>query len=307
MTIEENVELKKYTTYGIGGPAKYFVDVHNHEDLREALSFAKEHNIPHIVLGGGSNVVISDKGYDGLVIHMTNTSINFEGNTVYVDAGVSWDELVTAAIEKGLGGIEWGAGIPGDVGGAIRGNAGAFGGELKDVVESVEAVVPYRTHQIFSNKECDFAYRTSVFKEKGGVIISAKLRLVPANKQELEAKAKELRDWRKEKHPIEYGNCGSVFKRVDVNDIKLGLWEKHPDMRHAVRDGQIAIAYFIDQCGLKNVRIGGAEVSDKHPNFIVNKTGNATAEDIVILSSIMRSRVHQKFGVILEEEPQFIF
>ena len=306
MTVEENVKLAKFTTYGIGGNARYFARIKNAQDMKEAFEFAKSNDIPYVVLGGGSNVVISDKGYNGLVVHVANNTINIQGNTVYVDAGATWDDVVTAAIEKGLGGIEWGAGIPGHVGGAIRGNAGAFGGELKDVIESVEAVVPNNTHQIFSNEECNFAYRTSIFKEKGGVILSAKLRLVPANKQELEAKAKELRDWRIEKHPLEYGNCGSIFKRVNLNDIKLGLWKKYPDMHHAVRDGQIAIAYFIDECGLKNMRIGGAEVSDRHPNFIVNKTGKATAEDIVILSSIVRSRVHQKFGVILEEEPHFI-
>ncbi len=306
MTVKENVKLAKYTTYNIGGPARYFVNVKNYKDLREALEFVKKQNIQYMVLGGGSNVVISDKGYNGLVIHMANKEIDFQGQYVYVSAGVEWDALVDAAILHGFAGIEWGAGIPGQVGGAIRGNAGAFYGEIKDAVEHVEAVIPGKTHQIFSNEDCNFSYRSSYFKEKGGIILSAKLKLVPGDKKELLEKTKEFRTWRNTKHPIEYGSCGSVFKRVDINAIKLNLWERYPDMKDASRNGQVATAYFIDQCDLKNFRIGGAEVSDKHPNFIVNRTGKATFEDVFMLTGIVRSRVCRKFGVILEEEPDFL-
>ena len=311
MVIKDQVKLARYTTYRIGGPARYFVSVKNEKDAIAALSFAREHKVPHFILGGGSNLVISDKGFQGLVIRMANKTLRWrkenDGNVLMeAGSGNSWDELVDAALSRGLQGIEWGAGIPGQLGGAVRGNAGAFGGETSDAIVSVKALMPDGEIKILKNSECAFGYRTSVFKEKGGVIISAVLRFAPGIKEDLLAVAKEKRDWRKAKHPLEYGNCGSVFKRVDLHDVKLGLWAIHPDMKRAVRDGQVATAYFIDECGLKRTRIGGAEVSAQHPNFIVNRTGKAKAEDIVMLTSLIRSRVHQKFGVILEEEPQFI-
>lgn len=138
------------------------------------------------------------------------------------------------------------------------------------------------------------------------VILSAAFRLRPGNKEELERRAEELRAWRRAKHPLEYPNCGSVFKRVAVQDISGDLWERYPDMQDAIRDGQVATAYFIDKCDLKSVRIGGAEVSEKHPNFIINKTHRARAEHVVMLASHVRTRVHEKFGILLEEEPEFI-
>lgn len=311
MTIKDHVKLARYTTYRIGGPARYFVSVKNEKEALLALDFARERNIPHFILGGGSNLVISDRGFPGLVIRMANKTLRWrkekDGHVLMeAGAGNSWDKLVDGAIVRGLAGIEWGAGIPGQFGGAVRGNAGAFGGETSNALVSVKALMPSGAIKILTNGECAFGYRTSIFKEKGGVVISATLRLTPGKKEDLLAVAEEKRAWRRAKHPLEYGNCGSVFKRVDLHDIKLGLWASHPTMKKAVRDGQVATAYFIDECGLKRVRIGGAEVSGQHPNFIINRTGRAKAEDILMLTSLVRSRVHHKFGVILEEEPQFL-
>ena len=316
MVVKENVKLAKYTTYRIGGPARYFTDVASKEEAREAMEWAKKKKVSHFVLGGGSNVLISDKGYPGLVIFMRNRKIKFEPDHprpketqifAHVDAGVDLQEFVDKVLARGLEGLEWAAGIPGQVGGAICGNAGAFGGELKDAVESVDAVTLEGKLETFTNKECKFSYRTSIFKEEPGmVIVSCTLRLKPGDKLELLRKAEELRQWRRTRHPLEYPNCGSIFKRVALEDIKVGLWERYPDMKNAVRHGQVATAYFIDKCGLKNMRIGGAEVSDKHPNFFVNRTGRASAEDVIMLAGAVRQRVLDKFGIFMEEEPHFL-
>lgn len=319
--------MSRYMNYHIGGPARYFAAAKTLEDVQYALQFAQEKDIPYFVLGGGTNLLMSDGGFNGLVIAMRNSYISSKPNLrkkgalvrdnlyrvergepilVRVDAGVEFQDLVDFALARGLQGVEWAAGIPGHVGGAIRGNAGAFGGEIADAVEEVYVITPKHTLETFSKQNCDFAYRSSIFKTiPGMIVVGALLRLSPGDKLGLLKKAEDLRAWRRAKHPLEYPNCGSVFKRIDLNDIKLGLWKKYPDMKNAVRDGQVATAYFIDKCGLKNARIGDAQVSDKHPNFIVN-LGSAKAEHILMLASHVKHEVRRKFGIMLEEEPEFI-
>ncbi|MBI2462779.1 MAG: UDP-N-acetylmuramate dehydrogenase [Candidatus Spechtbacteria bacterium] len=312
MTIKENIELAGLTSLRVGGPARYFTSVKNERDARLALSWAKKQGVPYFVLGGGTNVVMSDNGYHGLVITTNNSGIEFTeddcGTIMKVMAGTPLQDVVDASLEQGLAGLEWAAGVPGQVGGAVRGNAGAFGGETRNVIESVDAVMPNGKVQSFSNADCHFAYRSSIFKEESGsIILSVVFRFMPGNKAALTQKAEELRAWRRERHPLDYPNCGSVFKRIGVENIRIGLWNRYPDMKQAVRDNQVATAYFIDKCDLKNFNIGGAEVSGKHPNFIINRTGNARAEHIVMVASHMRTRVREKFGIILEEEPEFVF
>ena len=178
---------------------------------------------------------------------------------------------------------------------------------MGNIIERVAAITPQGALKIFGRNDCRFGYRTSVFKEeKGLAVVSVMLRLRAGNKEELMGKAEGLREWRRTKHPLEYPNCGSVFKRIAVGDIKLGMWGKYPDMRDAIRAGQVATAYFIDKCDLKGVRMGGAEVSAKHPNFIINRTRRAKADHVMMLASHVRTRVHERFGILLEEEPEFI-
>ena len=338
MDIKERVSLAGYMNYRIGGPARYFAAVKTLEDAQEALQFAKDRSIPYFILGGGTNLLMGDNGFEGLVIAMRNSYISSRPNLrkketglrsvpgnifsekagslsqtdegkpvmVRVDAGAHLGDLVDFALARGLKGTEWAAGIPGQVGGAIRGNAGAFGGEIADAIEEVYALTPEGILKKFPKQHCAFSYRTSIFKlQPGMVVVGALMRLNPADKLSLLKRAEELRAWRRAKHPLEYGNCGSVFKRIDLADVKLGLWKRYPDMRKAVRDGQVATAYFIDECGLKNYRIGDAEVSDKHPNFIIN-VGKAKAEHVLMVASHVKHEVRRKFGILLEEEPEFI-
>lgn len=317
MRLQQNVQLANYTNYRIGGPARFFVEAKKEEEIIEAVFWAKENNLPYFILGGGTNLLVSDNGYNGMIICINTKGYKFSTigkgpmhkskTQMFVSAGADMQDLVWASIYNGLKGLEWAGGLPGQLGGAIRGNAGAFGGEMKDIVYNVRALTPEGEIKTFSNAGCHFNYRTSIFKEEPGyVILSVTLNFEPGKKYELKASANEFIKWRASKHPGDYGNCGSVFKNKPFNELPKDIFNKHSDIRTAVRDGQVATAYFIDRCNLKNFRVGGAEVSEKHPNFLINKTGSATAEDVIILKSIVKSRVLDRFGVLLEEEVHYL-
>lgn len=307
MDLHENVPLAPYTNFKIGGPARYFVRATSEDDIREALAWAKEHRVEYVILGGGTNVLVSDHGYSGLVIVIAMEQLRLDGSRAHVGAGVSIERLLNATVARGLAGLEWAGGLPGQVGGAIRGNAGAFGGEIKDNVVSVRAMTPAGGLRDFSHEECRFSYRSSVFKEEPGyVVVSAEMEFTQGDPPALRAIADEHIQWRTAKHPIELGNSGSIFKRTPVSEVPPEIFQKYPHIQNAIRDHQIATAFFIDECGLKKKRVGGAEVSEKHPNFIVNATGHATAEDVIMLSNIVKSCVLRTFNIYLEEEVQHI-
>ncbi|MEX0869980.1 MAG: UDP-N-acetylmuramate dehydrogenase [Candidatus Spechtbacterales bacterium] len=307
MTVQENIKLAPYTTYKIGGPARYFAKCETDNDVAEALAWAKKNNVPYFILGGGSNVLISDNGYKGLVICIKNVDYELNGDVLDADAGAQMSVVVEETASAGMAGLEWAGGLPGKLGGAIRGNAGAFGGEIKDSIVSVRAMTPDGDIKIFKSGDCAFSYRSSVFKENPEyIILSAQFKLKKGKKDELMKKVSELVEWRRTKHPMEYGNCGSVFKRKSTREVPDNILEKYTDINNAIRDGQVATAFFIDECGLKNKRIGGAEVSDKHPNFLINSTGNACAEDVIMLAGTVKSRVLHQFGVNIEEEIEFV-
>jgi len=307
MEIQENIELKPYTNYKIGGPARYFVSAKNEQDVVDAVAWAKDKDVPVFILGGGTNLLVSDSGYDGLVINVALDSSSLRGARLVTGAGATVAALVDTTTEAGLSGFEWAGGLPGTIGGAIHGNAGAFGGETKDHVVLVRALSPTGTIKELSADECRFSYRTSIFKqEEGWVILSAIFELVKGDVEELKKVAEGYREWRRTKHPLEYGNCGSVFKRVAVSSLPKGLVDAHPDITQAIRGDQVATAYFIDACGLKLRRVGDVQVSEKHPNFLVNLTGNARAEDVVILRGIVKHAVQDTFGITLEQEVEDI-
>jgi UDP-N-acetylmuramate dehydrogenase len=307
MRVEENIPLAPYTTYKIGGPARYFVLAKSEDDVREALEWARERRVDYFILGGGTNLLVSDRGYPGLIVHIQNTEYHIQDTKLAAGAGASIEQLMDASIAAGLAGLEWAGGLPGSLGGAIRGNAGAFGGEMKDSVVSVRALTPQGSVKEFTTQECRFGYRTSIFKkEPGHVVLSAQLQLEEGDKNELRITADKWIEWRTTKHPLEYGNCGSVFKRLAVSAVPEWIFEKYPEIKNAVRDEQVATAFFIDQCGLKKRRVGDVEVSEKHPNFLVNVTGKARAEDVIILSNIVKSCVLHQFDIYLEEEVQHL-
>ncbi len=306
MQIEENIPLRDYSTFRVGGPARYFFKADTGEELTEALTLAKEEKWPLFILAGGSNVIFPDSGFPGLVVLLAIAGVTVSGTTVTAGAAATMKELVDTAIEHGLAGIEWAGGLPGSFGGAIRGNAGAFRGETKDVVASVISI-DHHSGQIRTrtNVECQFGYRDSIFKHVHEVIVEATLQLKPGDKAALREVADSRIAFRQERHPLEYPNVGSIFKNTPLEKVP-DHWREHfndfikVDPFEIVPSGKI-----IQDAGLKGYQVGDAQVSEKHANYIVN-LGHATASDIVQLIRHIRSTVKLKFGIELETEPEIL-
>jgi UDP-N-acetylmuramate dehydrogenase len=307
LKIKKNVPLRDYSTYKIGGPAKYFVKVKNKEELKEALNFCQENNLKFFILGGGSNVLFSDEGFNGLIIKMENKAFRFlRNNKLFVEAGCKMERIVRETVKRGLSGLEWAGGLPGTVGGAIRGNAGAFGGEIKDIVEKVIAFSPKGNQEKeYSKEECQFEYRSSIFKKEKEIVLSAILSFKKGDPKELKRKIKEEINYRKERHPLEYPNAGSVFKNCPLEKIPPEIRERFKDKIKLDPFPILPTAVLIAEAGLKGLTIGGAKVSEKHPNFLVN-FNNAKARDVFELIKKVKEVIWEKFGVLLEEEIEIV-
>lgn len=302
---QENIVLAPYTTYKIGGPARYFFVAESEDDIVKAVLAAKGADIPFFILGGGSNLLVSDEGFDGLVLKIHNSKFLIHDSILEADAGVSMDLLVSETTKRGLQGLEWAGGLPGTLGGAVRGNAGAFKGEIKDNIQEVKALDAYGTIKIFSKDECNFAYRSSIFKKKNLIVLSAKIHLVSQDKEKVTAEAQDHIRYRNERHPLEYPNAGSVFKNCDLNIFPKSEWSKFEHVIKVDPFPVVPTAYLLSEAKLKGVSHGGAMVSEKHPNFIVNKD-RASSSDIIRLMDIVQDRIREKFHIDLEKEIQLI-
>jgi UDP-N-acetylmuramate dehydrogenase len=302
---KKNVLLAPYTTFKIGGPAKYFYIAKSTTDVIHAAKTAKKYKMPFFVLAGGSNLLVADKGFSGLVILLEVKSYTIVGTKVEATPGVSMDTLVKETGKRGLAGFEWAGGLPGSVGGAVRGNAGAFGGEIKDNIVSVFAMNTKGNIKTFSQKQSLFSYRDSLFKRKNWIILSAIFRMKKGNKKTIQAAAKDHIRYRKEKHPLEYPNAGSMFKNCDLKKFSKKLQQ---ELSHVVKVDPFPViptAYLISEAGLKGLRFGKAEVSKKHPNYIINR-GGASANDVLRLVAKVKKRIKKKYSVDLEQEVQYI-
>jgi UDP-N-acetylmuramate dehydrogenase len=308
MFIEENIPLKPYTTFKIGGPAKFFAVLKNFNDLEVAIDFIEKNKIDFFILGGGSNLLIKDEGFDGIVLKPQFDYVNFfEDGIVNVGCSKSMPELVFEACNLGYKGLEWAGGLPGTCGGAIVNNAGCFGFEIKDILLEVSAInLITKEFRIFKNKDCNFGYRDSFFKNHPEwLLIEAKLKLEPGNdKSELLKIMQEKIEYRKERHPLKYPNAGSVFKNLLVENLKEDIVEI-AKQDNVIKANKIPAAYFIEKAGLKGKKIGGAQISEKHANFIIN-LGNAKAIDVLNLIDLIKEEVKNKFDVNLELEIEVV-
>ncbi len=306
MTIKENFSLASFSGYKTGGPADFFISASNLDEIKSAAAWAKEHNQQIFILGGGTNILFSDEGYRGLVIKIDDKNFWFENNKLYAGAGAMMPDLVESSIKKCRGGLEWAGGLPGTLGGAIRGNAGCFGGEIKDNVESV-TVVDYAGKLVkFNNQDCRFSYRHSRFKVEPWIVVEAILNLKSdQDKEKLTRISQDHINYRCERQPLEYPNCGSVFKNFPVAKAPAQVIEQFKALIKTDPFPVIPTAALIDQAGLKGHTIGGAQVSEKHPNFIIN-LGSATSADIFSLRNFVVDEVKKKFGVNLETEVEFL-
>ncbi|PIP28092.1 MAG: UDP-N-acetylenolpyruvoylglucosamine reductase [Candidatus Moranbacteria bacterium CG23_combo_of_CG06-09_8_20_14_all_35_22] len=317
LKIQKNISLAPLTTFKIGGLAKHFVEVSSENEILEALDFAKENNLEIFVLGGGSNILVSDDGFNGLVIRMLNTSCIIHNTSIECGSGVLLSQIVKESAKNGLSGLEWASGIPGTVGGAIRGNAGIPLGCMADNIECVKILESQKSKvksqnynlkiKTLKKEECKFGYRSSIFKEnKDFIIISAVLKLEKGDQEEISKKIKELIENRlKVVHPNpKEPSSGSFFKNPKVDNLELiANFEK--DTGQKAIDGKIPAGWLIDEVGLRGKKIGGAQVSEKHANFVVN-IGNAKAQDIVMLSSLIKMKVRDELGVQLSEEIKYV-
>ena len=275
--------MKKHTSFKTGGNADVFVKAYSVSEIKTVLKIANENNIPVFVLGNGTNLLVKDDGYRGIVLEIRLEDIQIEDTFVYAQSGVKNAILAKKLLDNSLTGFEFAAGIPGTIGGAIKMNAGAYGGEMKDIVEEVTYLDYDGSIHTITNLECEFSYRYSKFFNEKAVILSTKLKLEKGNKEQIQEKMNELAVQRKEKQPLEYPNAGSTFKRGE-NYITAKL---------------------IDECGLKGYSIGGAEVSEKHAGFIVNKN-NATSKDILDLIEYVKTKVKEKTGEDIKLEIEVI-
>lgn len=306
ITVQENIQLALLTTFKIGGLAKYFISATSTEDIIEALAYAKQHTLEVFVLGGGSNILFSDTGFDGLILKLENRRIEAVGTTITVGSGAILAAVIDFAIQKSLAGMELMAGIPGSVGGAVRGNAGAFGMEIGSLIQQV-TFLDMTTLEVKTllKEQCEFSYRESLFKKNPQfLVLSVELVLTSGDASEINRIAQETIAKREAKHPQQVACAGSFFMNPTVTDSIL-LEKFSRDTGVESRDGKLPAGWIIDHVGLRGKQVGGARVSDIHPNYIIN-TGTATAENVLILASIIKQRVRTQLGIQLREEPQLV-
>ena len=307
---EPNVPLSQHTNYRIGGPARFFCHARTLDELLASIALARREKLPIFTIGSGTNLLVGDQGFAGVVVQPAFADIRVHGATIEAEAGALLTDVVAAAAHHGLTGLEWAGGLPGTVGGAVRGNAGAFGGEMKDIVHAVTSLTigeqtPATT--VCSNGACHFGYRSSVFKERGGedIILAAQLSLARGDRGRISELTEEKIRYRQVRHPLEYPNVGSIFKNVDVNRVTK---KQLPALAHVIKQDPFPVvptAYLIAQSGLMGVSFGGAMVSPKHPNFIVNVC-QATAADVRTLIDMVKRTVRERFGIRLEEEVMYV-
>ncbi|MDI6883335.1 MAG: UDP-N-acetylmuramate dehydrogenase [Patescibacteria group bacterium] len=373
--IKKNVLLKNYTTFKIGGPAKYFFVAKSKRDLIGAVKWAKERNLrdfeqiseeaqgrrilrpvgkqgakrlpetegfwgaersepkasappfqrkggeersdklPFFILGGGSNLLVSDKGFKGIVIKIKNQkskikNTNQKSKVIEVGAGTELSDLVDFSFKEGLQGLEWAAGIPGTVGGAIYGNAAAFGSSIGEIVKEVEVFDAIDSEiKKFNSKGCNFSLKETIFKKnKNLIILSAILQLRKGNQKKIKKEINYFLNYRQKNHPLKFPSAGCVFKNVKLKmkNEKLQFKIKNfSEIRKFKKNGIIPVGFLIEKCGLKGKRIGGAQISKKHANFIVNR-GKAKSGDVLKLINLIKRKVKNKFSVSLEEEIQHL-
>lgn len=304
MNIQEHVLLAPLTTFGIGGPARYLIECTSIDDIHEAIAYCAEHKLKSVVLSGGSNVLVSDEGFDGCVLHIRNQGSNRFGNTVVIEAGCTLLESIERCHEYSLGGWEGLAGIPGSIGGAIRGNVGAFGTEIKEYCTEVRTChMVTGEEKIFIAEECDFSYRSSFFKEHPEwIILSATFTLKHVGPEAVELKNKTIAE-RERRHLQNVPCAGSYFMNPVAPQWVQDLFTEEKGAE--AREGRVPAGWLIEKVGMRGYRSGNAASSEMHANYLIN-TGSATAQDVLAVAAAIQDTVRAKYIVSLREEPTLI-
>lgn len=315
--IKQDISLKEHSSFRIGGAAKYFLGVSNVRSLKEGLEEWQELSVTlpeqerkAFILGGGTNILAADAGFPGLIIHPEIKEIEKTGERVFrVGAGVAMSSLIQFCLDNSLSGLEWAGGLPGTVGGAARGNAGAFGGETKDSIVAVSSLEISSLEEKRRVKEdCKFVYRGSIFKDGDGkdeVVTFVEFKLVPGKVDEIKKQTEDHIAYRKTRHPLHLPNAGSIFKNIPTGQVPEEVLKEFEG--HIKNDPfpVLPAAKLIASSGLQGKRIGDAMVSTDHPNFIVN-VGNSSAQNVKDLITFVQENIQEKYGIVLEPEIMFV-
>ena len=277
--------MSRHTTFRIGGPADFFLVPENADEIKKIIAVCKEKNVPYFILGNGSNLLVSDDGYRGMIINIMDNmdSVTVDGRIITAQAGAMLVRVSVMARDNALTGLEFASGIPGTIGGAVYMNAGAYGGEMKNVVKTVRAIDEYGRIYELDSEKMDFSYRHSIVEERKLIVLEVTLELEHGSREAIDDRMKELAEARRSKQPLEYPSAGSTFKRPE---------------------GYFAGKLIMD-AGLRGYSVGGAQVAEKHCGFVINK-GGATASDVVELIRDVQHDVDDKFGVTLEPEVKML-
>ena len=283
--VKKDEPMKSHTTFRVGGPADYFVTPQTAEEVAKVIEACTQEKVPYYIVGNGSNLLVSDKGYEGVIIQIYKqmNQVKVEGAQIHAQAGALLSMIAKRALDAELTGFEFAAGIPGTLGGACVMNAGAYGGEMKDVLKSVTVLTGKGEVKTLAKEELELGYRTSVIAKKDYIVLSAVIRLENGKKEEIKAVMDDLKEKRITKQPLEYPSAGSTFKRPE---------------------GYFA-GKLIQDCGLKGFRVGDAVVSEKHSGFVIN-AGQATAADVMALIRHVQQEVEEKFHVRIEPEVRLL-
>ncbi|HMB17592.1 MAG TPA: UDP-N-acetylmuramate dehydrogenase [Candidatus Paceibacterota bacterium] len=302
MEIEKNKNITPYSTFKIKSASKYFVEPTSEKEIQEAINWAKEKNTPYKILGGGSNVVFPDKKFNGLIIKISNNNIEKISDTkIKAGAGTNLKTLIDNLNNLGLKGLETLTGIPGTLGGAIVGNAGAYGHSISEKIKKVNIIQNQKT-KTFKKKECKFKYRDSIFKKQPFVITSAILNLEKGNFKKLKEKSKKITQKRNKKYPPNIKSSGCFFKNILTKNISKKKLQKID--RSKIIDGKIPAGYLLEKVDAKGMKVGDIQIANFHSNFFIN-TGNGTKKEIRNLAEKLKKKVLNRFDLELEEEVRY--
>jgi UDP-N-acetylmuramate dehydrogenase len=306
--VVQNEPMAKHTNFRIGGPARLYVVANDADALINAVKAAETAKIPWYVFGGGSNLLVADEGYEGLVIQSAIRTAVVEGDRLQCGSGAITAMVARVAADANLTGFEWAIGVPGTIGGAVYGNAGCYGGEMKDVIDTVFAYNVTTGERVsYANDECAFGYRESMFKKDRHLILGCTIKLTSGDGAASKKRMQEIVETRKEKQPLELSSAGCAFKNFEyMSDEEIQKLLSAEDVPEAMRKNHtISAGWLVDRADARGMKMGGIAVSDKHGNFLVN-VGGGTAKDVIALISAIKSKIRDTYGIQLHEEVQLL-
>ncbi|HEY4088924.1 MAG TPA: UDP-N-acetylmuramate dehydrogenase [Bryobacteraceae bacterium] len=303
ISVQRDVPLSEHTRFGIGGPADFYIETSNPASFAQALALVRDSGLDWVVIGGGTNLIVSDEGFRGVCLKLTSDRISADGMSVEAESGAVLQHLVDFTVDRGMAGLQTMTGIPGSVGAAVYGNAGAYGHSIQERVRRVRFLDGKMVRE-FGNAECQFHYRESIFKRnKQWIIVSTTLEMEPGDATGLRKTADDILAVRNRKYPPTMRCAGSIFKNFLLAELPPAVAAEIP--AKTIIEGKVPSAWFLEQVGAKGMKRGGIEVADYHANLIYN-AGGGTARDLVAIVTELKNRIRRRWDIPLEEEVQYV-